>query len=119
VRIGIEAVPNLLRTQEQCERVTQLLLAKRALLLLLLQLPLTLALVGRETQILLVAPQHLGFGLEAQFRHQVVYIHDLIAPLIADYDEDTPLPHGEAVVHERLDLGIDFLAHNKILIMIT
>ena len=70
--------------------------------------------MGGEAQLLLVAPQHLGTGLDGRSGEQLVKVGDLILAVIADQDQHGPLAGHHRPLDERPDAGVELLADHCI-----
>ena len=64
----------------------------------------------RESQSLLVAPKHLGTGLDGRSGEQLVKVGHLILAVIADQDQHGPLAGHHRPLDERPDAGVELLA---------
>ena len=64
----------------------------------------------RESQFLLVAPQHLGTGLDGRSGQQLVEVGDLVLAVISYQDQHRPLAGHDGPLDERPDAGVELLA---------
>ena len=64
----------------------------------------------RESQLLLVAPQHLGTGLDGRSGQQLVEVGDLVLAVISYQDQHRPLAGHDGPLDERPDAGVELLA---------
>ena len=73
----------------------------------------------REPQLLLVAPQHLGTGLDGRSGQKLVEVGDLILAMIADQDQHRPLAGHDGALDERPDAGVELLPDHVLELLST
>ena len=68
----------------------------------------------RKSQFLLVAPKHLGTGLDGRSCKQLVEVGHLILAVIADQDQHRPLAGHHRALDERPDAGVELFADHGV-----
>lgn len=66
-----------------------------------------------DLELVAVAPEDGGAGLDAGLGEHVVEVDDLVARLVADDDEHGPLPLPHAVLDQRPDALVHLLPHPR------
>jgi hypothetical protein len=62
-------------------------------------------------ELLLVAPQHIGPGLDNRLGQHVVQVYHLLTPLVSNDHEQGAVVGLDAVLHKRTDAAIHLLPH--------
>ena len=70
----------------------------------------------REAQLLLVAPQHLGTGLDGRTGQELVEVGNLILAVISDQDQHRPLAGHDGALDERPDARVELLSDHDLLL---
>mmetsp|Transcript_8347 Transcript_8347/g.23505 ORF Transcript_8347/g.23505 Transcript_8347/m.23505 type:complete len:243 (-) Transcript_8347:8-736(-) len=109
LRVFVVAVPDVGGRDEEVEGVVDVRVVQAPLDLLLDVLRALLP-VAAEAELLLVAPEHRGL-LRGYFRDHVVEVHNLVAAVVADDDEEAACLGVYAILHQGPDAAVHLLAH--------
>ena len=70
--------------------------------------------MGREAQLLLVAPKDLGTGPDGRSGQELVEVGNLILAMIADQNQHGPLAGHDGALDERADARVELLPDHMV-----
>lgn len=111
-RVLVVAVANVGDADKELERIGSIALFSHASLDVSFDLCFPLLAVGGESQVLFVAPEHIGTGRGARLREKKVKVHHLIPAMVTDQHKEGAMVRCHIITDQGGDAGVQLLPHH-------